>query len=146
MNRNWFFLLLLLGALFAQGCTTSLVSNADTDIAALKLGPLARNEYKILGPVEGKNCAYRAWLFPVFLPAMAIYGESRGLDHPFQGLVPIAREGAYLHAVQAMEKADTLIAPIYREEHFSVPPWFFQVCVTVSAKAIVILTDAELKK
>jgi len=131
--------------LVIQGCSTTISRMPENEFNGVDFERLKRNEYQILGNVTGESCSARYWAFPILLPAMAIFDDNTGLDHPFQGTAAIAREAAYTNAVASAKEADALIAPKYEEEHFSVPPWYFRVCVKFTGKAIKVLTDQELK-
>ena len=97
----------------------------------------------MLGKTEGSSCSSRIGLIPIYF-IMWINNDKTGLDHPFQGLLEQAKKAAYVDAVRAARDADALIVPIVEQKTFMVPPWYFEVCVTISGKAIIIKDDDQL--
>lgn len=139
-------------ALLLSGCSTS---QSELPYANLNGNfEFTRSDYSILGEATGVGCAQRYWLVnpigPFALASFAMWQtneSSNTVDLYLVGptLLERAKKSARTNAVEAFDgKADALIMPLYKETTYSIPPWYFEVCVTLKGKAISLKSDQEI--
>ncbi len=149
MRKAWVGLSLIsIVAMFASCVSLRTYVPGAAYPSQLPIEQLKRNEYVLMGAVTGEGCAHYVGLWPI--PIFWVSSDdnkaytNRRLYSPW--MTRLATEAASYEALKKIPDADILLEPRVEATDYETGPWYARVCVRVTAKAVHIKTDEELKK
>ncbi|MFC1849326.1 hypothetical protein ACFL27_03870 [candidate division CSSED10-310 bacterium] len=138
-----FSLSFIICAISIQGCVfKGAIAPGVMVPSFLEVEKLTRQEYEILGDVEGHGCATFHSLFP--LPIFWVSDEGKAGTLIGLSARGSAKQTAIYHALHSVPGADAILMPRFYTKTKSIFIWYRKTCATVKGKAIRIKIDKEL--
>jgi hypothetical protein len=128
---------------FSSGCSSLSAGIGMAGTPKIAIEGLKRNEYQILGEVEGNATARSAFF------GIVKWGPNEGVGNDLPGAFATVKERAYAaaayDAISKVPDADSLLEPRWNAKTWSVPGLYAGATVTVKAKAIRVKPDTAQK-